>query len=216
MKKTVCILMATVMFALCFALCSCSKAEAPKETAGKETVKETEPATVVGTWTTVVAGEEFLFPGDRWDTDSREWSGDIKLSLAFYDSGTVVLGLAKGDVRDFIANNLEAVNAMFDYTIEEVMEEGKFESEDDLIDALIDTFASLNKTGKYTYEDGVVSTELVSVTHTHGKDEEEETASEIAVEVTANTLTFTGYVTDGGDNNLFDADALPLSFSRYN
>ena len=217
MKRIVCIFMAAITFALCFALWSCEGAFSPKETKTQTKTQnktETKPATIVGTWTMTIPGVKLLFSGDEWDTDGHDWKGDINLSLAFYDSGSLVLGLNKSDTREFIKNNLVEINALFGYTMEEVMKEGQFETEDEVIDAMLSTFTSANKNGKYTYSDGVLSTELVSLTHTHGKDEKE-VPSEIKVEVTGDKLTFTEYVTDGGDNNLFDADILPLTFSRH-
>ena len=228
MKKTVCAVMAVVMLVLCVALYSCKNGTEP---AGSASGAETEPAvgtgenteidaapeSVTGTWTAEVSAVGFLFPGDEWDTGSRTWEDStIKLSLSLSESGTVILGLNKSETRDFVSKNLESVVAMFDYTLEEVKEEGKYETDDDVVDALIDTFTSLNKTGNYTYEDGILKTELVSLAHTHGKEDAEEIPAEIKVTGNAEKLTFTEYAVESDEHGLFNKNVLPVTFERYN
>ncbi|MBR3424410.1 MAG: hypothetical protein IKG80_07980, partial [Clostridia bacterium] len=184
MKKVVCAVTAVVMLALCFALYSCEKQTVSTEPQESEIInpKNTTPASVVGTWTTKVSAAGFLFPKENWDSGSREWiDNEISLSLYFSEGGTIVLGLSKPDVREFLKNNVEAANAMYGYTVEEAMEEGKFETEDEMVEAMIDGFTYLNKTGTYTFSNGVLKTELISTAHTHGKDDAEEVPAEIRV-----------------------------------
>ena len=159
MKKIVCAVTAIVMLVLCAALFSCGKNKTvpiePPKGGGTGTGGNFDPGPVLGTWTAEVSARDFLFPSDEWDTASREWNDStVKLSLQFTETGKLVLGLKRDDVRTFVKNNLESANAMFGYTVEEVMEEGKYESEDALIDDMIDSaFATLNKNGEYTYSE---------------------------------------------------------------
>ena len=219
MKKTVCAVMAIVMLVTCFSLFSCGKKKVaiePPKGGETEPRKNFDPGPVRGSWTASVSAVDFLFPGDEWDTGSQTWNdSEIKLSLQFTEGGTVVFGLSKTETRAFTANNLEAINALFGYTLEEVKEEGNYETDEDVVEALLDTFASLNKTGKYTYEDGIITTELISTAHTHGEDEEE-TPARIKVTVTADRLTFTEYAVESEEHGLFSKDVLPITFDRYN
>ena len=222
MKKIVCAVTAIVMLVLCAALFSCGKNKTvpiePPKGGGTGTDGNFDPGPVLGTWTAEVSARDFLFPSDEWDTASREWNDStVKLSLQFNDKGKLILGLEKDDVRTFVKNNLESANAMFGYTVEEVMEEGKYESEDALIDDMIDSaFATLNKNGEYTYSDGVLKTELIVLTHSHSKgDEDEDPPSEIKVETDANTLTFTEYLNESEDNELFNRNVLPITFEKH-
>ena len=214
MKKIVSALLALVMLALCFALFSCSKRTvAPTDTG--DPGSDAAPLSVVGTWTADVSARDFLFPSEQWDTASREWNDNtVKLSLQFTGTGKLILGLKKDDVRTFVKNNLEAANAMFGYTVEEVMKEGSYENEDALIDDMIDSaFSSLNKNGSFTYSDGVLKTELIALTHSHG-DEDEDPRSEIKVETDGKTLTFTEYLNESEDNELFNRNVLPITFEK--
>ena len=226
MKKAVSVLMALVMVALCFALFSCSnsgKSDA-EASGGAGTTdsgdpkiyasKRAELSDVVGTWSMRINGEKLLFAGG--DTSGAQWSGDIKVSLAFYEEGRLVVGLNKSETREFIKNNFEAAVAMYDLSVDELMEEGHYESEDEAIDSMLDSFTYLNKNGTFTISNGVMTTELISTTHTHshGHDEEEEALSEIRVDVRGDTLIFREYVEEGGDNAMFNPVLLPLEFKK--
>ena len=222
MKKTVCAVLALVMLALCFTLVSCSGGKSgtgetkPAETEGYTPNGPIAVGTVIGTWTADVPAATFLFPGDRWDTESCEWTdGTIHLSLVFYEAGSLVLGLRKSDVKDFILNNFESAVAMFGYTVEEVMTEGHYETTEAAADDMIEQFTSLNKNGKFTVSGDVMTIELVSTTHSHGKEEEkEEVLSEIKFKLQGDTLTFTGYAEESEEHNLFDPAVLPLTFRK--
>ena len=164
MKKIVCFLMAIVMLVLCAALFSCGKKKTvpiePPKGGGVETGGNFDPGPVLGTWTAEVSARDFLFPSEEWDTASREWNDNtVKLSLQLTDKGKLTLGLKKDDVRTFVKNNLESANAMFGYTVEEVMEEGKYESEDALIDDMIDSADVFiaNNSGEGVYDDELLT-----------------------------------------------------------
>ncbi len=221
MKRIVCVFMALVMLVFCFAFVSCSKTgeegNPASDNTGKtnsDTPRKAELSDVVGTWTTDVPAAQFIFPGDKWDTESYEWSGDVHLSLVMTREGGVILGLRKSDVRNFVKDNLTAALAMFDYTLEFIMKEGNYGTEDEVVDAMVDTFTSLNKTGKFTCSGGVMTTELVSSAHDHSNDEEEEVLSKINVEVSGDTITFRDYVEEGGEHALFDPAVLPITFTK--
>lgn len=221
MKRIVCAAMALVMLVLSFALVSCSntgKEGNPASDNTDKTIADTprkaELSDVVGTWSTDVPAVQFIFPGDKWDTASYEWSGDLHLSIVLNKEGGVILGLRKSDVRDFVKENLTAALAMFDYTLEFIMKEGNYGTEDEVVDAMVDTFTSLNKTGKFTCSDGVMTTELVSIAHDHSNEEGEEVLSKISVEVSGDTITFKEYVEEGGEHALFDPAVLPITFTK--
>ncbi|MBQ6262799.1 MAG: hypothetical protein IJK58_04720 [Clostridia bacterium] len=218
MKKIVCAVMAAVMLALCFSLYSCKKQtliiEPPEPLT--PTPAASTPDSVVGIWTTTVSALKFLFPKNKWDTDSREWKdSEITLSINFSDSGSFILGLSKPEVREFLKNNVESANAMFGYTLEEAMEEGKYESVDALVEDMVNAFTSLNKNGTYTYSNGILKTEVVSTTHTHGAEEEEEVPAEIRMAGNSDQLIFTEYVVESDEHGLFNESVLPLAFDKF-
>ena len=218
MKKILCAVMAVVMLALCFSLYSCKKQSLiiePPEPLTPTPAAST-PDSVVGTWTAKVSAAGFLFPEEDWDSESRDWNdNEITLSLNFSEGGTMVLGLSKPAVEEFIKNNIEAVNAMYGYTNEEAMKEGLFETEDEMAEAMVDGFAYLNKNGTYTYSNGILKTELISTGHTHGKGGEEEVPAELKVTGDADELTFTEYVVESDEHGIFEKAVLPLTFTKF-